>query len=97
MTMAEMVTEDPRLVPDVIPDREERRRDELAYVRRYADDLQAKDYEVVQHEIEQGDDGIAGSDFDTMFFQPGILEHPVTLQHVVHRPATDAGGDLGPP
>ncbi len=97
LTMREIVAEDPHLIPEVIPDREERRRDELADVWCDADNLQPEDYEIIQHEIDQCDDSITTSNFDTMFFQSGVFEHPETLQHIVYGPAGDAGSDLGPP
>ncbi len=86
----QMCSKHPGLVPNVIPDRKEASRYELADVRADAGNLQAVDNKVVQPEVEQRQGDIAPGNFGLVLGQCRIAEDPEALQHVVGGPTDDA-------
>ena len=89
--------EDPKSIPQVIPDGEEASRDELPEVWREPECSQPVNYKVIHDEIYQSDNHVAGCDFSQFALEVRISEDPVALQHEVNAPADDISSQLGPP
>ncbi len=79
LLFVELGREDPEAVPQIIPDRKERGRDELANVRTYAASFQSQDDEVIQNEINKCNKNVPTCNFGLMILETRAFEYPVAL------------------
>jgi hypothetical protein len=69
----------------------------LAKVWREADGFETGHDEVVEQEVDERNDNVAGGDARLLGFERWMPEDPVALQDEVDRPAEDIGRQLSPP